>query len=136
MFSSADNVGIRLYCWKMKPRRSRRSRVSVVLSRIDSSVSPMNAWPDVSRSSPAMQCMSVLLPDPDGPMIAVNRPVGKVTVTPASAWTVASPFPYVLNASTTRAAPVSTIVSVMRCWSPLLRRPAGPAGATGASGGH
>ena len=31
----------------------------------------MYTAPDVSESSPARQCISVLLPDPDGPMIAV-----------------------------------------------------------------
>ena len=30
--------------------------------------------PDVGRSSPAATCRNVLLPDPDGPMIAVNDP--------------------------------------------------------------
>ena len=34
-------------------------------------MSPMNTWPDVTVSRPAMQCMSVDLPEPDGPMIAV-----------------------------------------------------------------
>ena len=32
----------------------------------------MNVAPDVSVSSPARQCSSVDLPDPDGPMMAVN----------------------------------------------------------------
>ena len=40
-----------------------------------------------------MQCISVDLPDPDGPMTAVKRPRSKVTFTPAKAWTVASPVP-------------------------------------------
>ena len=31
----------------------------------------MYTAPDVSESSPARQCISVLLPEPDGPMIAV-----------------------------------------------------------------
>ena len=30
--------------------------------------------PDVSRSKPARQCMNVDLPDPDGPMMALNCP--------------------------------------------------------------
>ena len=93
MFSSAVSVGMRLYCWKMNPSRSRRSSVRCVLSRVDSSVSPTNAWPDVRRSRPATHCMSVLLPEPDGPMIAVKRRDGKSTVTPARACTAASPSP-------------------------------------------
>ena len=50
---------------------------------------PMNDCPDVGRSSPAMQCMSVDFPDPDGPMTAVKRPRSKVTSTPARARTSA-----------------------------------------------
>ena len=93
MFSFAESVGMRLYCWKMKPRRSRRSSVSSVLLSPERSVSPMNADPEVSRSRPATHCMSVLLPEPEGPMMAVNFRAGNSTVTPASAWIAASPSP-------------------------------------------
>lgn len=93
MFSRAVSDGIRLYCWKMKPSRSRRNNVSSFLFSFEMSVSPMNAAPDVSRSSPATHCVSVLLPEPDGPMMAVNSCSGKSTVTPASACTAASPAP-------------------------------------------
>ena len=34
----------------------------------------MKTWPEVRSSRPAMACMSVDLPEPDGPMTAVNRP--------------------------------------------------------------
>ena len=37
--------------------------------------------------------MRVDLPEPDGPMIAVNAPRAKATSTPASAWTAVSPLP-------------------------------------------
>ena len=37
--------------------------------------------------------MSVDLPDPEGPMIALKRPRSKPTDTPASASTAASPSP-------------------------------------------
>ena len=40
-----------------------------------------------------MQCMSVDLPEPDGPITAVKRPRSKVTLMPASACTVAWPVP-------------------------------------------
>ncbi len=33
--------------------------------------------PDVGRSSPAATFRNVLLPDPDGPMTAVNEPAGE-----------------------------------------------------------
>ena len=47
----------------------------------------------VTVSSAAMQCMSVDLPDPDGPITAVNSPAAKSIETPSSAATVASPSP-------------------------------------------
>jgi hypothetical protein len=48
--------------------------------------------------------MSVDLPDPDGPMMAVKRPAGNPTVTSSSARTAVSPAPWTLVAATTRAA--------------------------------
>ena len=49
--------------------------------------------PDVSVSSPARQCMSVLLPEPDGPITAVNTPAGIPTVTSSRASTSVVPRP-------------------------------------------
>ncbi len=40
-----------------------------------------------------MQCMSVDLPEPDGPMMAVKQPFGNATSTLSSAITRASPWP-------------------------------------------
>ena len=40
-----------------------------------------------------MQCISVDLPEPEGPMTAVKRPRSKVTLMPARACTVACPVP-------------------------------------------
>ena len=40
-----------------------------------------------------MQCISVDLPDPDGPMMAVNSPATNSTETPSRAATEASPSP-------------------------------------------
>ena len=40
-----------------------------------------------------MQCISVDLPDPDGPITAVNRPRSKVTLTPDNALTAAIALP-------------------------------------------
>jgi hypothetical protein len=62
----------------------------IVSSRSDSpviSVSPIHARPLVAPSSPAMMCMSVDFPEPDGPMIAVNSPRRMPTVTPSRART-------------------------------------------------
>ena len=47
----------------------------------------MKARPELSESRPALQCSRVDFPDPDGPMIAVNRPCSNATVTPSRART-------------------------------------------------
>ena len=88
MFSLAFNVGTRLNDWNTKPSCSRRTRVSWRSLSRPSSRSPMNTWPEVSVSSPARQCRSVLLPLPDGPITAVKRPSGIATSTPSRARTV------------------------------------------------
>ena len=112
MFSAAVSVGTRLNDWNTKPIRSRRSRVSPESSRVPMSSPPTNVCPDVGRSRPAMQCMSVDLPEPDGPMTAVNRPRSKVTVIPARACTAAWPTPYVLVRATECAAGTACVSSV------------------------
>src|ERR1035438_7309162 len=76
-------------------------------------MSPMCTLPDVSRSSPARQCRRVDLPEPDGPMIALNWPLPNATVIPSSARTMASPFPYSLTASDVRAATGRESVAVV-----------------------
>ena len=53
----------------------------------------MNAEPEVAVSSPAMQCMRVDLPDPDGPMMAVNWARSKEHDTASRATTWVSPEP-------------------------------------------
>ena len=81
-FSSAVRTGIRLKNWKTKPSLSRRSRVSSASSRpVISSPSSVTV-PEVGRSSPARMCISVDLPEPDGPMIALKRPRSNPTLTP------------------------------------------------------
>ena len=71
-FSMALSVGMRLYAWKTNPMRSRRRIVSSWSFSVLRSSSPMNARPDVSESTPAMQCSSDDFPEPEGPMIAEN----------------------------------------------------------------
>ena len=93
MFSSAVSVGRRLKDWKTNPTRSRRSLVRSLSPSVVRSVSPMNTWPEVAESRPARQCISVDLPDPDGPMIAVNRPGSTDTETESSATTRVSASP-------------------------------------------
>ncbi len=93
MFSSAVRVGSRLKAWKMKPTLSRRSRVSCRSPSEPSSTSPMRVEPEEIVSRPAMQCMSVDLPEPDGPMIAVNSARRNSTDTASRAATRVSPCP-------------------------------------------
>jgi hypothetical protein len=96
MFSSAVSVGTRLKDWKTKPTSSRRIRVSSSSESPLSSVSPIQVRPELGVSSPAMTCISVDLPDPDGPMIAVNAPAVNPTVIRSMATTRVSPSPYTL----------------------------------------
>ena len=72
MFSAAVMVGNRLNDWKMKPIRSRRSSVSALSLSDVISVSPRYTSPEVGRSRPASRWSRVDLPEPEGPMMAVN----------------------------------------------------------------
>ena len=93
MFSSALSVGTRLKAWNTKPMCLRRSSVSC-LSLIAVMSSPaISTVPSVGRSSPASRCISVDLPEPLGPMMAVNWPVGISSETPRTASTAESPSP-------------------------------------------
>ena len=74
MFSSAVSIGSRLKNWKMKPMCSRRSFVSSVSPRVVISVPAIVTLPPVGRSSPARMCISVDLPEPDGPITVVSWP--------------------------------------------------------------
>ena len=68
--------------------------------------------------------MSVDLPEPDGPMIAVKRPAGKATLTPARACTAASPSP---KTRETPAASTSGVPSEVMARS-VANRPGGQGG--------
>ena len=93
MFSLAVRVGTRLNAWKTKPMRSRRRLVSALSFSLPSAVPSTTASPEVGVSSAARQCISVDLPDPEGPMMAVNSPFIRSTVTPSRARTSASSVP-------------------------------------------
>ena len=93
MFSAAVSIGSRLKNWKMKPMWSRRSIVSSVSSSVVTSTPATVTSPDVGLSRPARMCMSVDLPEPDGPMTAVSRPLAMSTETPRRASTAVSPSP-------------------------------------------
>ncbi len=100
MLPAAVSCGSRLNDWKTNPIRSRRTLVSTLSDCLVRSLPPSSTCPEVAVSRPARQCMSVDLPDPDGPMMAVNRPRSKPTVTPSRARTAVSPEPYTFTRST------------------------------------
>ena len=74
MFSKPVSVSSRLESWKMKPRSSRRKRESARARRDVTSRPSTRMWPLVTVSMVATQFRSVVLPDPDGPMIPTNSP--------------------------------------------------------------
>ena len=53
-------------------------------------------WPEVGRSSPAAQCSSVVLPDPEAPITAVQEPGGNTRLTSRNAVTALRPVRYTL----------------------------------------
>ena len=93
MFWVTVSEGIRLKAWKTNPTRSRRRIVSRRSLSPASSVPASATVPEVGRSSPAATCRNVLLPEPDGPMMAVNEPGAMSRLTPSSATTAPSPLP-------------------------------------------
>ena len=93
MFSSAESVGSRLKAWKMKPTLSRRSFVRSLSDIWVISRPPITTLPSVGRSRPASMCISVDLPEPEGPMTAVYWPAGTCRETPRRASTALSPSP-------------------------------------------
>ena len=94
MFSLAVSIGSRLKNWKTKPMLSRRSRVSASSLSVVISVPSTVTEPSLGLSSPARMCMSVDLPEPDGPITAVSLPRSISTDTSRSAVTAVSPSPY------------------------------------------
>jgi hypothetical protein len=69
-----------------------QQRQRAVVERPSSTPSSVTV-PLVGRSRPARMCISVDLPDPDGPMIAAKRAGAKSTLTSRSASTATSPSP-------------------------------------------
>jgi hypothetical protein len=93
MFSSAVSIGSRLKNWKTNPTFRRRSFVSSVSFSLEIGMPAIETSPVVGWSSPAMMCMSVDLPEPDGPMIETSSALATSSVTPRSASTAVSPSP-------------------------------------------
>ena len=77
----------------MKPMFERRSNVNSFSLNSVRSVSPMKTFPLDRLSKPAMQCIKVDFPDPEGPIIAENFPASKEISTLSNAVTSVSPLP-------------------------------------------
>ncbi|KJQ52720.1 hypothetical protein RS85_03614 [Microbacterium sp. SA39] len=92
MFSPTVRWLMRLYAWKTKPMWRRRKRVTASGDSSVMSVPPMITWPLVGVSSPAARFRNVDLPEPDGPMIAVNAPGSMSSEMPWSAATGSGPL--------------------------------------------
>ncbi len=71
----------------MNPIWLRRRSVSCFWFMDETSRPSTTTLPEVGVSNPAMQCISVDFPDPDGPMIAVISPRLNETFTWSSAVT-------------------------------------------------
>src|SRR4051794_12374526 len=99
MFWATVSDGSRLKAWKTNPMRSRRKMVRRRSLSRSRSVSPSVTVPEVGRSSPAATLRNVLLPEPEGPMIAVKDAHGSATLTPSRATTAPSPLPWTFRTS-------------------------------------
>src|SRR5690606_13236414 len=95
-FSQAVSVGSRLKNWKTKPTLWRRNSAC----RSSGSRPISSPWkvmdPESGVSSDRSRCSSVLLPEPEGPMIEVNSPGSIRRSTPSSARTRCPPIRYSL----------------------------------------
>ena len=91
-FSCTFSLGIRLYCWKMKP--SVLLRISACSSSVSSDTSsPFKKYcPLVGTSRQPIMFISVLLPEPDWPTMATNSPLYILSDTPSEACTSVSPM--------------------------------------------
>jgi hypothetical protein len=86
------DVGTRLKSWKTKPISWARSLVrwfseTAVTSRPSKNISGRGPWFRSGWWSSPRMCMRVLLPEPEGPMIATISPGSSVKSTPRSAST-------------------------------------------------
>ena len=71
-FSSAVSIGRRLKNWNTNPMCLRRNFVVSLSFSSPTFVPAIQTVPEVGLSSAARMCISVDLPEPDGPMTAVS----------------------------------------------------------------
>src|SRR5205807_10593689 len=81
----------------MKPIFMARKSVFALSLRVESRWPAIHTSPDVKSSIPERQFSRVVLPQPEGPMIATSSPVRMSTFRPRRAWTSTPPLSYVFT---------------------------------------
>src|SRR3712207_8628331 len=85
---------MRLYVWKMKPIFSALKRVRFLSDIPEMDSPPTNTSPLSNSSRPDRQLRSVVLPHPEGPMMATISPRGILKSTPRRARVRTPPVAY------------------------------------------
>ena len=85
MFSSMVRVSSRLKSWNTKPSRSRRNLASSISDKSAALTPSRRIFPALMTSMVEMQLSRVVLPEPEGPMIARNSPASTSKLTRSSA---------------------------------------------------
>ena len=91
-FRQADKVANRLNCWKTKPIRRFRTWASSSSDMVLTSSPARRNLPEVGTSRHPRMCISVDLPEPDGPMTATYSPLRISKETPRRASTSRVPL--------------------------------------------
>src|SRR4030095_6327144 len=89
-------LGSRLYCWKTKPTFSLRMAARSAAERFSACRPSSAEVAPVGTSRQPRMAISVLLPDPEGPIRATNSPRSTSRSMPHRAWTALPLLPYVL----------------------------------------
>ncbi len=100
-FFSTDARGNSSNVWKTKPIRRQRMKANADCGSRDTSSPSRRYWPEVGRSRQPRMCISVLFPEPDGPMRATYSPRRMVRLTPFRARMTSLPTRYTLVTSRT-----------------------------------
>ncbi len=84
-FSTAESTGSKLKSWNMKPKYSARILERSSSLTANSDLSSIVTVPEVGSSMPDRTLSKVVLPQPEGPMIAIISPSPILTLTPLTA---------------------------------------------------
>src|SRR5690606_32048126 len=96
-FSTDERTGNRLYVWKTNPMLRARNDVRALSERLARFAPAMVIDPASTSSRPLAQFSNVVLPRPDGPMMASISPGWTSNDTPRSARTWLLPRAYVFT---------------------------------------